>query len=108
MRTLYASSAVAVIPSEYEGFGLPAAEAMACGTPVVSTDGGALPEVVGEAGRIVPAGNSDALASAIGALLQDPASRAALGKLGRARIEKTFSWSQAANQMTAFYHQVLA
>ena len=107
MRALYASSAVAVIPSEYEGFGLPAAEAMACGTPVVATDGGALPEVVAEAGRIVPAGNPDALASAIGELLQNPASRALLGKLGRARIEKTFSWSQAADQMTALYQKVL-
>lgn len=107
MRALYASSAVAVIPSEYEGFGLPAAEAMACGTPVVSTDGGALPEVVGEAGRIVPAGNPNALASAIGELLQDPASRAVLGRLGRRRIEENFSWSRAAHQMTTLYQQVL-
>ncbi len=108
MRTLYASSAVAVIPSEYEGFGLPAAEAMACGTPVVSTDGGALPEVVGKAGVIVPAGSPNALASAIGQLLQDPARRAELGRQGRGHIEKNFSWSQAASQMTALYQQVLA
>lgn len=107
MRALYASSAVAVIPSEYEGFGLPAAEAMACGTPVVSTDGGALPEVVGKAGLIVPAGSPNALASAIGELLQDPARRAELGRRGRGRIENNFSWSQAASQMTALYQQVL-
>ena len=106
MRALYAGSAVAVIPSEYEGFGLPAAEAMACGTPVVSTDGGALPEVVGEAGLVVPAGSPNALASAIGELLQDPARRAELGRRGRGRIEKNFSWSQAASQMTALYQQV--
>jgi glycosyltransferase involved in cell wall biosynthesis len=108
MRILYASSAIAVVPSEYEGFGLPAAEAMACGTPVVSTDGGALPEVVGDAGRIVPAGNPHALASAIGELLEDVAGRARLSRLGRSRIEQTFSWSRAATQMTALYQEVLA
>ena len=55
MVRYYAEAPIAVVPSVYEGFGLPAGEAMACGVPVVSTDGGALPEVVGDAGVIVPA-----------------------------------------------------
>jgi len=52
---------VAVVPSLYEGFGLPAAEAMACGVPLISTSGGALPEVVGDAGIIVPPADASAL-----------------------------------------------
>ena len=58
MVRYYAEAAIAVVPSVYEGFGLPAGEAMACGVPVVSSDGGALPEVVGDAGVIVPPGMS--------------------------------------------------
>jgi len=107
IRALYAGAAVAVVPSEYEGFGLPAGEAMACGTPVVSTDGGALPEVVGDSGRIVPAGNPQALATAISELLKDPTARAELGRRGRQRIEENFSWDRAARRMTQLYHQVL-
>ena len=61
----YSSSSIAVVPSIYEGFGLPAAEAMACSIPVISTDGGALPEIVGEAGLIVPVKDSEAIASEI-------------------------------------------
>jgi glycosyltransferase involved in cell wall biosynthesis len=52
----YAEATIAVVPSLYEGFGLPAGEAMACAVPLVSTDGGALPEIVGDAGVVVPAG----------------------------------------------------
>jgi glycosyltransferase involved in cell wall biosynthesis len=92
----------------YEGFGLPAGEAMACGVPVVSTDGGALPEVVGDAGVIVPAKNVDALADAIAALLRDPARREALGARGKQRIEENFCWQVCARQMTEYYRQVLA
>ena len=62
MVRYYAEATIAVVPSVYEGFGLPAGEAMACGVPVVSTDGGALPEVVGDAGVIVPAKSAEALA----------------------------------------------
>jgi glycosyltransferase involved in cell wall biosynthesis len=92
----------------YEGFGLPAGEAMACGVPVVSTDGGALPEVVGDAGVIVPAKNVEALVNAIDALLQDPAAREALGARGQKRIEENFCWEVCARQMTAYYRQVMA
>lgn len=107
-RALYARSALAVVPSEYEGFGFPAGEAMACATPVVSTDGGALPEVVGNAGRTVPVRNPAALAQAIGELLNDPAGRASLGRRGRQRILDNFCWSRTAAAMTELYRFVLA
>jgi glycosyltransferase involved in cell wall biosynthesis len=107
LRELYARSAVAVIPSEYEGFGLPAGEAMACGTPLVSTDGGALPEVVGDAGMVVPARDPEALARAIGALLADPGARTRLGERGRKRIVEHFSWERAATALTALYQHVI-
>ena len=108
MVRYYAEATVAVVPSIYEGFGLPAGEAMACGVPVVSTDGGALPEVVGDAGVIVPAKNADALATAIDDLLADPARRAELAARGRSRILERFSWDVCAREMTAYYRRVLA
>ena len=108
MVRFYAEATVAVVPSIYEGFGLPAGEAMACGVPVVTTDGGALPEVVGDAGVIVPAKNADALAGAIDTLLSDPVQRAELAARGRARILEKFSWTVCAREMTAYYRRVLA
>ncbi len=108
IRHLYASSALCVVPSEYEGFGFPAGEAMACATPVVSTDGGALPEVVGDAARVVPVGNSDALADAIDGLLGDAPARARLGDAGRARMLAKFSWEDAARRMVSLYDQIIA
>ncbi len=108
IRHLYASSAVAVVPSEYEGFGLPAGEAMACGVPLVSTDGGALPEVVGNAGRVVPAADPAALAAAIGEVLNmDAGAREAMGQAGRRHIVDNFSWSTAATAMTDAYRQAI-
>ncbi|HRE03751.1 MAG TPA: glycosyltransferase family 4 protein, partial [Ilumatobacteraceae bacterium] len=79
---LYAESELAVVPSLYEGFSLPAIEAMCTGTPLVATDGGALPEVTGADGETVfqcPAGDAGALAARIGAALDDPALRARVG-----------------------------
>ncbi len=104
----YARATIAVVPSLYEGFGLPAGEAMACGVPVVSTRGGALPEVVGDAGALVPPGDGRALAEAIAGLLDDPARRAGLSARGRARVLAHFSWQVAARRMTAYYEEVLA
>src|SRR5690606_35415649 len=86
MAQLYGNATICVVPSLYEGFGLPAVEAMACATPVVATDGGALPEVVGDAGVIVPAGDAEALRGAIDGLLRDPQRLAALGEAGLARV----------------------
>lgn len=107
MVRYYAEAAIAVVPSIYEGFGLPAGEAMACGLPVVSTDGGALPEVVGDAGVIVPVKSAQALADAIDALLRDPQRREQLGAQARERILEEFSWRVCARQMADYYRQVL-
>ncbi len=103
----YAEATLVVVPSVYEGFGLPAGEAMACGVPVVSTTGGALAEVVGDAGEVVPPRNSLALAGAVARLLDDPARRAQLGQAGRDRILEKFCWDVCARQMTSYYRDVL-
>ena len=84
MVELYARASIAVVPSLYEGFGFPAGEAMACGVPVISTRGGALPEVVGDCGVLVKPGCSQALADAIINLLTDSAKRNHLAKAGQA------------------------
>ncbi len=104
---LYAESSIVVVPSIYEGFGLPAGEAMACGVPVISTDGGALPEVVGDSGVIVPTRNETAIADAIENLLEHPEYRNHLGRKGRSRIVERFSWQVAANDMAGLYHCIL-
>lgn len=104
----YAEAAIAVVPSIYEGFGLPAGEAMACGVPVISTDGGALPEVVGDAGIIVPVRDAGALEEAIEALLQNPQRREQLAAAGRQRILERFSWQVCAQAMDDYYRKVIA
>lgn len=100
---LYAEASLVVVPSIYEGFGLPAAEAMACGLPVISTDGGALPEVVGNCGIIVPTRNAQAIANAIKELLGDTDKQDQLGRRARARIVELFSWKVAARDMVELY-----
>ncbi len=106
----YRAAAVSVIPSLEEGFGIPAAEAMGCETPVVATDAGGLPEVVehGVTGLIVPRGDATALADAIGSLLADPARRAAMGRAGRARALRLFDWDRSAEQFEQIYGTVAA
>ena len=103
----YSEASVAVVPSVYEGFGLPAGEAMACGVPVVATTGGALPEVVGDAGMQVPVRDSAALVTAISSLLEDPLRRERMGQLGRERIESMFCWRLTAREMVRYYREVL-
>lgn len=103
----YASSCIAVVPSLYEGFGLPAGEAMACGIPLVCSDGGALPEVVGNAAHLVKAGHTDDLYQALDHLLRHPEQREHLGQRGREHILQQLSWPIVAQQMTAYYRQML-
>lgn len=102
----YASATAAVVPSLYEGFGLPVGEAMACGVPVISTTGGALPEVVGDAGVLVPPGDPDALAAAIADLLEHPQHAAVMGEAGYRRVQARFSWKQAAQKTVDVYREV--
>jgi glycosyltransferase involved in cell wall biosynthesis len=107
----YREAEIAVSPSLYEGFGFPAAEAMACGLPVVSSDGGALPEVVGtdgKAGFIVPRRNPAALAEAVKKLIGVPALRSRMGRAGRERIVEKFSWDAACGQMVELYREAIA
>ena len=103
----YARASLAVVPSEYEGFGLPVGEAMACGVPVVSSTGGALPEVVGDAGVLVPPADPEALAGAIGDLLDAPERAEALGWAGYRRVQAQFSWEQAARRTVAVYREAI-
>jgi glycosyltransferase involved in cell wall biosynthesis len=105
----YNEAQIVVSPSLYEGFGLPAAEAMACGTPVVATTAGAFPEVVaaGETGVLVPPGDAVALAGAIQSLLADPDRRIAMGAAGVERINAHFSWRVCAEKTAALYEDVL-
>ncbi len=104
---LYGSATLAVVPSLFEGFGLPAGEAMACGVPTVATTGGALPEVVGDAGELVPPANPDALADAISGLLSNPERRRRLGTRGRERIVDRFDWERAARETAAEYARAI-
>jgi len=105
---LYAKASCAVVPSIYEGFGLPAGEAMACGVPVITTNGGALPEVVGDAGITVPTRDHIALADAIRTLLSDSNLRHTLAAKGRSRILELFSWEVAASDMVQLYREVVS
>jgi glycosyltransferase involved in cell wall biosynthesis len=106
----YRSATLVVVPSLYEGFGLPAAEAMACGTPVVAAAAGALPEVMrtGGGGPLVAKGDPDALARAIGGLLARPEERRRLGAEARARVVAAYSWPRIAARTLGVYRELLA
>jgi glycosyltransferase involved in cell wall biosynthesis len=108
LADLFGSAEVAVVPSLYEGFSIPAVEAMACATPLVASRGGALPEVVGDCGVLVEPGNPSDLAAALAALLDDPARRAALGAAGRRRVEERFTWRATAAATAEVYREQLA
>ena len=106
MVELYAEATVAVVPSLYEGFSLPAIEAMACGVPLVATTGGALPEVVGPDGvnaLTVPPGDPGALAVAIGRVLDQPALQQRLSVAGRAHVLDRYTWAETARQTVEQY-----
>jgi glycosyltransferase involved in cell wall biosynthesis len=108
---LYAEAQVAVVPSLYEGFSLPAIEAMACGTPVVATTGGAIPEVVGKDGHtglLVRPGDPTALASAIQQSLADESLRTRLAATARQRVLERFTWQATAEGTVEAYRSLLA
>ena len=108
---LYAESELAVVPSLYEGFSLPAIEAMATGTCLVATDGGALPEVTGRDGDTVlgcRAGDAEALAAQLRRGLDDAELRARVGAAGRRRVGERWSWTRCAELTVAQYREVLA
>jgi glycosyltransferase involved in cell wall biosynthesis len=104
----YAKAFLAVVPSVYEGFGLPAGEAMACGLPVVSTTGGALSEVVGDAGILVPPADSRALSGAITGILDDPETAEKMGRAGYERVHKLFTWERAAEMTVEAYRETIS
>jgi glycosyltransferase involved in cell wall biosynthesis len=103
----YSRTTLAVVPSIYEGFGLPAGEAMACKVPVISTTGGALPEVVGDAGVLVPPGNAKALEEAIIDLLDNPDKRSQLAEAGFERVKANFTWLNTAKQVVEVYREAI-
>jgi glycosyltransferase involved in cell wall biosynthesis len=107
---LYAEAELAIVPSLYEGFSLPAIEAMSTGICLVATDGGALPEVTGTDGDTVlqcPAGNADALAQTIARGLDDAELRARVGANGRERVVSRWSWRHCAQLTVEQYREVL-
>lgn len=107
---LFRKAEVAVVPSRFEGFSLPAVEAMACGAPLVATTAGALPEVVGPDGHAalhVPPSDPEALAVAIGRLLDDPPLRARLGANGRERVRANYTWRRTAMSTVDWYRAAM-
>jgi glycosyltransferase involved in cell wall biosynthesis len=103
----YARATAAVVPSVYEGFGLPVGEAMACGVPVISTTGGALPEVAGDAAILVPPADPDALVQAMREVLDDPMRARELGMAGYRRVQAHFTWQKAAEKTIDAYREVI-
>jgi glycosyltransferase involved in cell wall biosynthesis len=111
LADLFRSATVAAVPSRYEGFSLPAVEAMACGVPLVVTTAGALPEVTGPDGLVslhVPPGDAEALSAAIGRLLDDEPLRRRLGAAGRRRVVEQFTWERTAIRTAEWYADAIA
>ncbi|HEX2575500.1 MAG TPA: glycosyltransferase family 4 protein [Aquihabitans sp.] len=108
---LYSEAEAAVVPSLYEGFSLPAIEAMSCGVPLVATTGGAIPEVVGPDGVTafsVPPGDAEALATKLAWVLDHPDDAARVGLAGRQRVIDHWSWRHTAEKTVEQYLALLA
>jgi glycosyltransferase involved in cell wall biosynthesis len=102
---VYRLASVFVFPSLYEGFGLPPLEAMACGTPVITSNVSSLPEVTGDAALLVDPYSAEAIADAMRRVLTDTALRSDLSVRGLARARE-FSWARAAQQVRRIYGEV--
>jgi glycosyltransferase involved in cell wall biosynthesis len=105
--SLLAGASVFAYPSIYEGFGFPPLEAMAVGVPVVASTAGALLEVIGDAARLVPAGDVDALSAALVEVLSDDGVRQTLVRRGRDRVS-AYSWERCAEGLLGIYREVAA
>jgi glycosyltransferase involved in cell wall biosynthesis len=104
---LLASAQIAVVPSLYEGFSLPAVEHMASGTPLVASRTGALPEVTGDAAVLVEPGNADELAAALRRLLDQPRERQRRGQAALRRARERFAWPAVARATVARYRAAM-
>ncbi|MBF0411332.1 MAG: glycosyltransferase family 4 protein [Desulfamplus sp.] len=104
----YAKATVAVVPSLYEGFGLPVGEAMACRIPVICTTGGALPEVAGDAAKIVPTADANALKNSIISLLDNPAECERMANAGYERVMKNYTWEMTGIRTVQAYRDIIA
>ena len=107
LAELAASAEVAVVPSLYEGFSLPAVEHMASGTPLVASRTGALPEVTGDAAVLVSPGDPEELAGAIGRLLDSPRERERLSAAALTRVQERFAWPAVARATVAEYRRAI-
>jgi glycosyltransferase involved in cell wall biosynthesis len=107
LAELLASAQIAVVPSLYEGFSLPAVEHMASGTPLVASRTGALPEVTGDAAVLVEPGNADELSAALARLLSQPAERERLGEAALCRVAERFAWPAVARATVAQYRATI-
>jgi glycosyltransferase involved in cell wall biosynthesis len=107
LAELLASAQIAVVPSLYEGFSLPAVEHMASGTPLVASRTGALPEVTGDAAVLVQPGNPDELAAALRRLCDSPAERERLGDAALRRVAERFAWPAVARATVAQYQAAI-
>lgn len=105
LPALYTLADLFAFPSLYEGFGLPPLEAMACGTPVVTSNVSSLPEVVGAAALTVDPYDVEALANAMGRVLDDPSLRSSMVRRGLVRARE-FAWSRAAQELVHLYHEL--
>ncbi len=106
LHAIYHLASALVFPSLYEGFGLPPLEAMAVGTPVVASTGGALPEVLGDAALLVEPNDADAISEALTAVLLDASLRTALIERARAHAAK-FTWDETARRVVQVYERTL-
>ncbi len=106
LPALYNAAELFAFPTHYEGFGLPVLEAMACGVPVVTSNNSCLPELVGDAALLIDATDREAIATAMGRALLDPAVRQRLQLAGFARARR-FTWREAARKLRASYAKVL-